>query len=87
MLDNANCTWPNFSNLAPYAKREKTVIIMHFLPLPTAGIEPKPPAEQACALSITQKPLSIILSLLKVTIATNLTSKLCITFIVNVSLF
>ena len=54
---NFSCQDP-FFKLPPYAEREKKPSENNnFLPLPTAGIKPGPPVQQASALSITSLPL------------------------------
>ena len=58
---NFSCLTP-FFNLPLYAQKgEKTSNYSIFLLLPTAGIKPELPAQQASALSITPLPLGRLL--------------------------
>ena len=56
MLNQANYLVRLHFFLPPYAERENPSEYCTFL-LPTAGIKPGPPAQQASALSITPSPL------------------------------
>ena len=59
-LDHLSGVWHRFFPTTLYREGEKTIrILQQTLLLPTAGIEPRPPAQQVSEQSINPLPLGI----------------------------
>ena len=60
-LDHADYhVWLLFGDLPPYVEKENkpSEFLQTFLLMPTVGLKPRPPVQQASALSIAPLPLS-----------------------------